>query len=162
MTPSQAKQLIINGKKPTLIVRIILFLVLIISFFLPIAATIFAIQYADGFKFGLIISYILCWGIGIYFLRIILWNTYGKEILTLHENLIVYYADYKYFKDGFQEIEVDNLNIEIIEESEDVCSMGRLYLFNEWTETAIETVLKERIEILNQIKNEIKTHYNKV
>jgi hypothetical protein len=49
---------------------------------------------------------------GIFFFRLLLWNSYGKEILTFAPNNVSYIADYKWFKDGKQEIN-DHLGLHI-------------------------------------------------
>lgn len=43
---------------------------------------------------------------GFYLLRIALWNTYGKEIITFNNDIIDYIADYGWFKDSKKQIAV--------------------------------------------------------
>ena len=153
-------RIIIKGKKTSLLIILILTFVLVISGLIPIAATIFVLSIGIGLHFGLVISYLLFWGGGYYLLRIVLWNTYGQEILTLDNEKIYYVADYKYFKDGRQEIESKNLTTEIIYEDEPNKPVGRLRLMNK--NTTIETVLQSNLKELDKIEEKIKTCYNNV
>ncbi len=44
-------------------------------------------------------------------LRIVLWNNFGKEIISLSDDKLSYIADYKYFKDGCRELTTDAIPI---------------------------------------------------
>ena len=133
-------------------------LILFISLIIPIISTIAVATWGLGFNIGIVISYVIFWGIGFFLLRIFLWNSYGKEILTLNKHKIFYIADYKYFKDGSQELDLTDLAIEIINEDKPEKSIGRLHLKN--NSGNIETVLKVDISKLKQIEKEIKMHCN--
>jgi hypothetical protein len=148
------KTFLINGKKAPLLLRLVLIFILIICAIIPIATSIFIIENEIESKFGLVFSFILFWGIGYYLIRLILWNTYGQEILTLSNNRISYLADYKYFKDGKQEIEISNLICEIIYVNQTDKKTGRLRLKN--NAEIIETVLQSNINEIEQIEKEIK------
>ncbi len=149
-------QLTISTKKAPLFIRIVLTLILCILTLIPIAATFFILIYGDGPHIGIAFSFILCWGIGFYLLRVILWNAVGREILILAPEKISYIADYLLFKDARQEIPTKDLGIEIIYEDEPA---GRLRLKSK--STSIETVLQTPIAELEELKNELKTRYNK-
>lgn len=151
-------RIIIKGKRTSLIIITILTFVLIVSGLIPIAVTIFVLSIGNGLHFGLVISYLLFWGGGYYLLRLVLWNTYGQEILTLENEKIHYVADCKYFKDGRQEIEPKNMTTEIIYEDEPNNPVGRLRLVNDTT--TIETVLHSNLIELDKIEKKIKTRYN--
>lgn len=56
-----------------------------------------------GFIFGISLFGLL----GIYLLRLALWNTYGKETITINKNNFLYYADYKWFKNKEEVINYD-------------------------------------------------------
>lgn len=55
-------------------------------------------------KFGIVITYILFWGSGIYMTRLLLWNIYGREVYRIEKGKLIYYVDYKYFKDNSKEV----------------------------------------------------------
>ncbi len=148
----------INGKATPFIVRTILFIILMFCVFTPITASIWILSSGKGPHLGLVFSFILFWGIGIYLLRVILWNTYGQELLTLKKEKIAYVADYNYFKDGKRQIGVENLMTKIIYEGGQDNTLGRLYIYNK--KEVLETVLQTNISDLIQIENDIKSRYN--
>jgi hypothetical protein len=161
----KAKQIEINGseltisvKKTPLVIRIILSIVLSIMVFIPILATYFVLTDGDGFHIGLAFSFLFFWVLGFYILRIILWNSFGREIIVLGREKIQYTADYKYFKDGRKEIEINQLATEIIFEDEPNDPVGRLRLHSD--SNSIESVIKTRLVELEELEKEIKTLYN--
>lgn len=139
-------------------IRAILTLILAICVLIPILVTYFAFAKGDGPHFGLFVSFLIFWGLGVYLLRILLWNTYGKEIITLEQDKISYLADYKYFKDGLKELKIKNLDIQIIYEDSMDIHVGRLRILNQ--ESEIETVLKSSLTDLELIKEKIIARYN--
>ena len=151
-------QLTISAKKAPIFIRVVLTLILSILILIPLAVTFFVLTFGDGPHIGIAISYIICWGLGFYLLRVILWNSVGREILTLDPEKITYLADYKLFKDGRQEITTKDLETEIIYEDEPNQPFGRLRLKSK--STSIETVLQTTIAELEELKKEIKTRYN--
>lgn len=92
----------------------------IIAFVLPVLLTvILLLPSEDGLQFGLLLSFFMFWGTGIYLLRLALWNKYGKEVFVIEKNKFRHYNDYKYFKDNSKEIEYKKLEVLFIETSED-------------------------------------------
>lgn len=82
--------------------KTIIFIILmlgIISFILPIIVLILLFDIFDN-VFGFLISLSLFWGSSIYFIRLFLWNYYGKEVYQKSYNKFHYYYDYKWFKDN--------------------------------------------------------------
>ncbi|MGJ3235111.1 hypothetical protein [Marivirga sp.] len=151
-------RLIIKVDKSPLIIRIILSLILVVSFLIPFIAIFISINYTEGLQFGIIITFLIFWGIGFYILRVVLWNGYGKEILTLNSEKVSYIADYKLFRDGYQELDTKNLSVNIIVDSNSSESKGYLKLQNK--KDFIETNLKTRQSDLNLLKFEIEKRYN--
>jgi len=153
-------RLTISAKKAPLFIRIVLILILSILILIPITVTFFVLTFGDGPHIGIAISYLICWGLGFYLLRVILWNSVGREILTLDPEKISYIADFKLFQDGRQEITTEELETEIIYEGEQNQPFGRLRLKSKLD--SIETVLQTAIAELEELNNEIKTRYNRV
>ncbi|PWD97476.1 hypothetical protein [Marinilabilia rubra] len=147
----------IGTKKAPIFIRI--FLILIMSILILIPITVIALTYGNGPHIGILVSFIICWGVGFYLLKIVLWNTIGQEILTVNREKISYIADFGFFKDGRKEIEIDNLETEIIYTDHNK-QFGRLILKNK--STYIETVLQAKIMKLEEIRNEIKTLHKKL
>jgi len=144
---------IISVNKSPLIVRAILLIILILFALIPVMATYFRLSSGYGFHFGLALSFVLCWLIGFYLLRIVLWNTYGKEKLEFNDSIITYEADYKFFKDGKKELENKRLTIDINKIPEEKKDIGTLVINNELDQ--IITVIKLPIEKLKEIENKI-------
>lgn len=151
-------KLTISVKKSPLVIRIVLSVVLLIMVLIPLLATYIVLTVGDGFHIGLAFSFLLFWGLGFYMLRIILWNSVGREILLLGDDNIEYNADYGLFKDGRKKIETNQLATEIIYEDEPDNPVGRLRLNSDTT--AIESVIKTRLAELKELEKEIKTRYN--
>jgi len=151
-------QIIVDHKPTPIIILVILIFVLLLCVLVPPLITYFALSYGDSLHVGILFSYAIFWGGGFYLLRIILWNNYGKEIITLNKNGLTYIADYKYFKDGERRIGHQELQTEIIYEDTMDNHVGRLKIFNETEE--IETVLQSTLADLEKMEEIIKTRYN--
>lgn len=152
-------QIIIIGQKSPLIIRVSLVIVLFICVLIPIAATIFIISEAKGPHIGLAFSFLFFWGIGFYLLRIILWNSYGKEILNFETETFFYEADYRLFRDAKKSISKKSLEVEILE-SPDEDDLGTLLLIGE--KENIETVLKLPLLQLEHIVVEVESRIQKI
>jgi hypothetical protein len=148
------------GKKINLFARSILWFFVITSFLIPIAVTVIQIILGNGLHFAILITYIIFWGIVVFMLRAVLWNTYGVEILRLKENSIEYYADFNYFKDSHKEFKIENTEIEPVKYIELRNRLKWTLLFKTGNEN-FETSLKLDKEELDVIDNELKTRYNK-
>ena len=92
------RTLILKVKKAPLFGRIIVFLVAFVSFIFPTIAIINAII-SKEFQIGYVIAILVFWVIGFYMLRIGLWNTYGREIISFKDGIVEYQPDYGWFKD---------------------------------------------------------------
>lgn len=127
-----------------------------LAFVAPILVFITIIAEGHGFKFGLIISTCIFWAVGFYLIRMILWNSYGTEVLTLHADKINYYCDYKYFQDSKKEIAVDQLQVEIKRSGEND-ELGVLHIAN--SNEKIEMVVPVPMVDLLRVEGQIKKIY---
>ncbi|NVO02830.1 MAG: hypothetical protein HXX09_09035 [Bacteroidetes bacterium] len=148
--------LTLSVPKSSRFTRIILIFFTIFFFIMPILSTIFIIYFEQELKFGFAIFYIVFWLAGFYFLRLFLWNSHGKEVLTFGKEKISYFTDYKFFKDRRISISNQLINIEIIEKEVNFEKKATLKIFNE-TET-IETSIKVPFEDLKELVESIKLH----
>ena len=151
-------EIIIRGKKAPPFILFSLTIILAISAFIPLVAVGFRIFQGMGFHFGLILSFLIFWGIAIYISRILLWNIYGKEILTLKKDKIVYIANYKIFKDGIREAQSSNLKIEFYEQPLPDKEIGFLIINPD--NNSIECSNKITRNQYDEIINRIETRYN--
>lgn len=97
----------------SILIRLVLMFFASVSFLIPIAVVAFTVTNHSDFNFIFVIITIICWLSAFYLLRIILWNTYGKEQLLFMHGKVVYEADYKFFKDAKMEI-IGTIAVEIV------------------------------------------------
>ena len=158
--PLTDNDLVIEKEKVSWFAKFVLLTLVLISWTIPIVTTIFALTNDIDMTFGVLFTYLLFGGIGIYLFRSFLWNTYGREIFTLDNDEIIYTPDYKLFKGSQQKITADGLTAELIDydESDFNSIHGRIRLTSGQNE--IITVLKSRKTDLEKIVENIKTRYN--
>lgn len=149
---------VLNQKPTAIIIRLVLIVILLFCILIPLLVTFFVLSMGDGFHFGIFISYGLFWGAGFYFLRVILWNIFGKEIISMSNSGLTYVADYKLFKDKIITLDSQNLQAEIIYEDTSDSPFGRLKIFNDSNE--IQTMLQSSLIELEIIKVKINTLYS--
>lgn len=95
-------ELTLKVRKSPLFIRSVTFLFAFLFFISPIVA-ILGVEKLHIFYFIVTFLFAL---MGFYLLRIALWNTYGKEIITFNNDIIDYIADYGWFKDSKKQIAV--------------------------------------------------------
>ena len=113
-TEFKNNQLIIKGRKSPFAIRATLTVVLLICILIPIIVATSLMSERKGPHIGLFLGFFFLWGLGFYLLRIILWNTYGREVLTFESDKIIYEADYGFFKDGKTIISTTNIELTAI------------------------------------------------
>ncbi|MCK4920279.1 MAG: hypothetical protein KAS71_04485 [Bacteroidales bacterium] len=138
----------LNADKTSFTWRAVLIIVLLISIFIPITATVYMIEHMEGFKLGILFSYVIFWSSGFYIVRLFLWNTYGKEIIEINNDSIHYYVDYKLFKESAKSIKKNNFQIGIIKNKINP-NAGKLYIKND------KNLIESTIEITNEQLNEV-------
>ena len=151
--PKIENQFFIKGHKTSKAIITVLTILLIMFTLIPLISTGFILSAGEGIGPGIFIFFVIFWGIAFYLLRVVLWNTYGKEVLTLYEDKISYHADFKFFTDSKQEINKEGLIVEMIQNTESGKTFGNLKLTNQ--NKVIETVLKADIQELTLIVKEI-------
>lgn len=106
----QNDKITLKGRKSSLLISIILFPTSFLFFLLPIYGLTLSLFHGNGITFFSIIIIAIFFMLGYYLLRISLWNTFGKEIIWIGHEKIVYEADYGWFKGDKKEIYLENLN----------------------------------------------------
>lgn len=132
----------------------VLIVILVVNLLAPIIALFFFLSEKEGLHFGPFVSIAITWLIGYYLLRIILWNTYGKEIIHLHPNSIKYIADYKWFKDSQKEFAPIPGSFEVTANS-DIANQGMVRLLLSSSELEVQSALDISLEDFERIKDEI-------
>lgn len=148
----------ISARKGPLGIRLFLWLILIINLLAPIIGAVFFLSQGDGPHLGIFLAIGLTWLIGFYLLRIIMWNTAGKELISLGANQITYVADYKWFKGGENQFEI-NEELEVIANTWGSNENFVRLLIQSGT-NSIESVLDISNTDFLLIENAIKTRYN--
>tara|TARA_R110002050_G_scaffold68995_2_gene149408 strand:+ start:680 stop:1165 length:486 start_codon:yes stop_codon:yes gene_type:complete len=146
-------QVIIKSSKSPLAIRITLIVILLICFLIPIAATMSIMFERKGPHIGIFLAFLFFWGIGFYMLRLILWNTFGREIITIEKDTIIYEADFRYFRDGKSVISSKELEVRVIPIEEEKTNLGIL-LFTSGDQQ-LASVLKVPLHKLAEIAAEI-------
>lgn len=88
---------------------------------LPILGMV--LNFIDGaaFHFGYLMGLGLFSLVGFYFVRLFLWNTYGKEVIEIGETTVSYYVDYRYFKGNQKVIRYEGLSYSIVPIKTSLC-----------------------------------------
>lgn len=81
------------------------------------------LNFIDGaaFHFGYLIVLGLFSLVGFYFVRLFLWNTYGKEVIEIGDSTVSYYVDYRYFKGNQKVIRYEGLSYSIVPIKTSLC-----------------------------------------
>lgn len=149
----------ISVKKAPLMIRFSFGLLVFILGIMPIGVTTLALTYWESLHIGLLFSFILCWGVGFYLLKVTLWNWIGREVLTLKPQSIHYIANYILFKDGHQKINTSNLDASVVFNPTSSQGFGTLILTNK-NESLCTTVQLSEID-LKKLKDFIERKYIK-
>jgi hypothetical protein len=92
---------------------------LIFLILLPLSIPIITIVlWGDEIRFGFIVTLIIFWGTAIYFIRLTLWNLYGKEVFRINKLKCYYYQDYGFYKERKLEYEISNFEVAVMFETE--------------------------------------------
>lgn len=104
-------------------VNMVIFLLGLFSLILP-----FSILFINELEigFGYLITLFIFIGSSLFFFRIYLWNTYGKEIYQIEKNKISYFYDYRLFKDNRKKISFKRLEIAYykLDDLNNLCSIS--------------------------------------
>lgn len=133
--------------------KLMLLLILIPCLLLPLISTYAVLTYY-GAHIGILAIYVLFWGPGLFIFRSLLWNSLGKEVLEIHSTELAYHADFKYFKDGKQNIPVAGLKVKV-QKTNHKTNMGLLELENKGEK--MNTVIEIPMEELHTVKQFIET-----
>lgn len=138
--------------KTSFLVRGILLFFAVFSFLIPIIAVVFVVISHSDFKFGHVLLFIMLWLPAYFLLRIILWNSYGKEVLVFSKGKVTYVADYKFFLDSKQEL-IGDISVEIIKNNNSKKDENTFLFKSE--NNQIETVISLSLEKCQSVIDEI-------
>jgi len=145
----------LNVKKPHFLLRFLLYFMSCIVLLGPVVGFIISVGSGQPFHikylFGLVASSL----IGFYILRFSLWNSFGKEIIELGEESILYTTDYKLYRDNKTHKREGKLNFSCIPIGYIEDQMGCLTLHV--GEVVIQSVIKMPITDINILIKELTT-----
>lgn len=121
---------------------------------LPIMGMVYNYQDGGAFHFGFLIGLGLFSLVGFYFVRLYLWNTYGKEVIKIGNSSVNYYVDYHYFKGNQKEITYEALVFEIEQIGFEEEKLGRLIIAandTDFIHCSVNMDLKELEEIIRKL-----------
>lgn len=104
-------QLTLMVKKGPLVIRVFLFFLGFLFPLMPIAGLIARIIMGDGFHIAFFVGILFFGYLGFFMLKLALWNTCGKEIITKSNGLLEYEVDYGWFKRPRPSLNYDQLQI---------------------------------------------------
>jgi len=121
---------------------------------MPILGMVLNFLDGGGFHFGFLIGLGIFSLIGFYFVRLFLWNTYGKEVIVIGKDTVSYYVDYHYFKGNQQEIAYEELVFGIEQIGFDDEKLGRLLIAaddKDYIHSSVNMDLRELEELVRKL-----------
>lgn len=97
--------------KTIMAAKIFLGFFVVLCFLGPVVAAIFI---GSDLRPGFLVSMLIMFAIGFWFLRVLLWNTYGKEVFHLSPGKLSIVNDYKLFKAPRVTLDTATLDISYI------------------------------------------------
>ena len=142
-------------KKSPFIGRVFILLLAFISVAVPLLGMFFRLQERGSFHILFIVGLGLFSLMSFFFIRLFLWNTYGKEVIEIGSETITYYVDYHYFKGNQKEIAYNSLTYAIANIGFKEEKIGHLILAasdNVYIESAVNMDLQDLNEIIILLK----------
>jgi hypothetical protein len=156
--------LIINNLSNTSkLLLVVLGLLCLLAFLGPF---IFMILLSDELTSGFLVTIGIFWFVGFYFLRLLLWNTNGREQIEISKNKIIVYHDFKYFKLYHGSIDTVSLSISYLlynsafSNQSDKGGEMRVLVFRSGSKAVrsfIPLKLSQAVKIRSEILNNIET-----
>jgi hypothetical protein len=124
----------------------------------PIFAIMIFINQSNGIPFGFVIICLISVYVSFYLFRLIFWNIYGKEIITITKNRLSVVNDYRFFKDKIKTFSFDKNNIRIfyntVSENKD-CQASESKIYFKLKETTFVTNIALPILSIEEISKKI-------
>ena len=142
-------------KKSPVIGRGFILLLAFVMVALPVLGMILNFMDGNAFHFGYIIGLGIFSLISFYFVRLFLWNTYGKEIIVIGETTVSYYVDYHYFKGNPKEINYEGLSYSIVPIGFEEEQMGNLVISAsamDFIESGVNMDIEELVELIKVLE----------
>ncbi len=139
----------LSVKKAPAFIRVVLFFFSFLSFLLPTSGMLMSMLGGGSFHIGFVVAIFLFGLLGFFMLRIVLWNTYGVETLSINEDEVSYEVDYKWFKDGLITIEKPPIGyfIQLVGNEKDKSGV----LIIDFGEEIIQCVIKMKVKELEDL-----------
>jgi hypothetical protein len=140
-------------KSPVLVRGTFLFLAFL-SIVLPLAGIILSAIAGTDFHMKYIIILGVCSLIGFFFIRLFLWNSYGKEVFEWKATSLSYYVDYLWFKGNHQHFSFEQLTVDYVVagfQEEEIGHLLFVAMETEFIESAVNLPIPDLLEIIETL-----------
>jgi len=107
-------KIILSVKKAPRAITITLISFAYISILIPLFGIILNVLMGNGLQIMFVFFVGITGFIGLYLFRMSLWNSRGREIITINKNEFTYTADYGWFKDTISNTKCEELNLSCV------------------------------------------------
>ena len=104
-------KIILSVKKSPKGVTVALLILAFASVLTPLFGLVINVMMGNGLRFMFVFFIGIMGFIGLYLLRMSLWNSRGREIILLKDNHFTYIADYGWFKDTVLKVNCENITL---------------------------------------------------
>lgn len=142
-------------KKSPLIGRGFLLFLAFVMVALPLLGMVLNFIDGNAFHFGYLIGLGLFSLVGFYFVRLFLWNTYGKEVIEIGDSTVSYYVDYHYFKGNQQVIRYEGLSYSIVPIGFEEEQIGNLLITaseKDYIESGVNMDITELVVLVGELE----------
>ena len=122
---------------------------------LPILGMVLNFINGAAFHFGYLIGLGLFSLVGFYFVRLFLWNTYGKEVIEIGDSTVSYYVDYRYFKGNQKVIRYEGLSYSIVPIGFEEEQVGNLVIAaseQDFIESGVNMDISELVVLVGELE----------
>ncbi len=152
ISEGKIKNLILINKITPMPVAIMLCIFAAIFYILPFVVAYYSYQESGKPEFFLLPAFAMCWFMGTWFLRMMLWNRFGKELFKFTESTVQYIADYKWYQKKPVIIKKQDCIVGLHKIDD---KLGKIIFFNEKQNEDIQSALVFPINTLEKIINKI-------
>tara|TARA_R110000850_G_scaffold18580_2_gene56790 strand:- start:3369 stop:3863 length:495 start_codon:yes stop_codon:yes gene_type:complete len=122
---------------------------------LPILGMVLNFIDGNAFHFGYLMGLGLFTLVAFYFVRLFLWNTYGKEVIEIVDSTVSYYVDYHYFKGNQKVISYEGLTYSIVPIGFEEEQVGNLVISaseSDYIESGVNMDISELVVLVEELE----------
>ena len=142
----------LSSKRPNIILRFILGFFILISSLMALLMLIGSVTSGDFKIFHLVFIGLLA-GSAYYLTRLLAWNLYGKEIITIAKETLTYVAHYKWFKDSKTTFSREVIEVNLLDRPVNIEGNYKLAFLEK--DKSVHLVTEKQEETMKRIKEMI-------